>query len=96
MTELRRHSLGGYARSVFAWGQEFEGERALAVGGLLIAEASGGVHQGNAGSGDAADGGIENGSVNGPGRGILREAGDSESKNCKNDSGTAHGFTPKK
>jgi hypothetical protein len=106
LAELRRHSLGGNARCVFTGRQEFEGELALAVGGLLIAETSGGVTQSNAGPGDAADGGIEDGSVDGPGGGILREAGHGENDtrkddNCKsnksrNDGGTAHGFTPQK
>ncbi len=60
-------SFGGYTRGVFARGEEFEGELALAVGGLLVAKAGGGVYQGDGGVGDAADGGIEDGSVDGPG-----------------------------
>jgi len=53
-------------RAVYSPGG-FEGELALAVGGLLVAKAGGGVYQGDVGLGDAADGGIEDGSVDGPG-----------------------------
>ena len=48
-------------------GEEFDGELALAIGELLVAKAGGGVYQGDVGVGDAADGGIEDGSVDGPG-----------------------------
>ncbi len=78
LAELRRHALAGDACGVVAGREKFECELALAVGGLLVAESGGGVDEDDVGSGNAADGGIEDGAVDGAGGAILREAGDGE------------------
>jgi hypothetical protein len=54
-------------RGVIAGREKLESELALTVGGLLVVESSSGVYQGDGCSGDAADGGIEDGTVNGAG-----------------------------
>ena len=82
LADLRRHAFGGDAGGVIAGRQKFEGELALTVGGLFVVESSGGVDQGDVGSGNAADGWIENGAVDGAGGGVLREAGDGELRCC--------------